>query len=354
MAQRWLHSREDNVTHLVQCRLVNEPFSDPGLYVDFRFGRRAILFDLGDLAPLSAREIVRVGQVFVSHMHMDHFAGFDRLLRLNLYQNRTLHLYGPPGLGDAVESKLRAYTWNLLDANSVDFAIVVADWSGEFLQASRFCAREAFRREVCERPALAPGILVDEPGLFVEGAVLDHGIPTLAFALQERVRVNVVKSRLDALGLPVGPWLTEAKRYARQGSVDGVSLDVDGGRAVALADLLRAGALVLGPGQRVVYATDLAFHSDNVGRLVALARNADQLFIEAGFLHEDRVAAMGKRHLTAVQAGAIARRAGVVRATPFHFSPRYLDREAALQAEFAAGQANDVDQPEETALPLAH
>lgn len=61
---------------------------------------------------------------------MDHFAGFDRLLRVCLHRTMPLHLIGPAGFADRVEHKLSAYTLNLLDAGSINFVIVAAEFSG--------------------------------------------------------------------------------------------------------------------------------------------------------------------------------------------------------------------------------
>ena len=95
-------------------QLVNGPFDDPGLYVDLVFERRALLFDLGDITALAPRKLLRIAHVFVTHRHMDHFIGFDQLLRCMLGREKTLGIWGTPGLVDAVESKIKAYTWNLV------------------------------------------------------------------------------------------------------------------------------------------------------------------------------------------------------------------------------------------------
>lgn len=111
------------MTLLVQPRLINEPVFRPGTASRLPLRRQGSPFDLGDLSALSPREILRVSHVFVSHMHMDHFSGFDRLLGVSLYRDKQVHIIGPPGLTDAVEAKLRAYTWNLLDERSQDFTV---------------------------------------------------------------------------------------------------------------------------------------------------------------------------------------------------------------------------------------
>jgi ribonuclease Z len=97
--------------------------------------------------------------------------------------------------------------------------------------------------------------------------------------------------------------------------------------------LLKANAFRIAAGQKVAYVVDAAYHPANVERIVALAHRADQLFIEAAFLEADVALAAERRHLTAAQAGAIARAAEASRVTPLHFSPRYLDREADLRRE---------------------
>ena len=94
------------MTQLFQCSLVNNPFQDPALYIDFFFESRSILFDIGDITSLSTRHINRITDIFISHTHMDHFIGFDHVLRTLLGREKKLRVYGPPGIISNVEREL--------------------------------------------------------------------------------------------------------------------------------------------------------------------------------------------------------------------------------------------------------
>jgi ribonuclease Z len=318
---------------LVQPRLVNDPYSDPGLYLDFRYGRRAILFDLGDVSPLSSRELLRVSHVFVSHTHVDHIAGFDRLFRLCLHRPSPLTLIGPPGFSEQVEHRIRSFTWNLLDENSVDFCLRAMEYDGSrLITAAEFHAREAFARRDVASPVFLDGIAWMEDEFRIESVALDHGIPSLAFALREVLQVNVWRGLLAEMGLSPGPWLNEAKRAVRLGLPDDhVVQHLDGG--TILLGELKHRALRVAPGQTVAYVTDAAPHTDNRAKILQLADKADQLFIEAVFLECDRSFAVASHHLTAWEAGALAREAGVRHVTPFHHSARYLSEPDVLRDE---------------------
>jgi ribonuclease BN (tRNA processing enzyme) len=90
------------------------------------------------------------------------------------------------------------------------------------------------------------------------------------------------------------------------------------------------------PGQRIAYVVDTLFDRENAERIVALARDADIFYCEARFLDVDRDEAEKRHHLTARQAGFLARAAGVRRLEVFHFSPRYQGMAPNFHAEARA------------------
>jgi len=327
---------------IFQPRLVNGSFGDPALYVDLLFERRALLVDLGDLAALPPRKLLRTSHVFVSHTHMDHFVGFDRLLRVCLGRDRPLALFGPPGFIAQVGHKLAAFTWNLVENYAVDLLVTAHETDGEgMMQRAEFSSRERFaQRDLPDAPAPGGRVLADA-ALDVRCTQLDHRTPCLGFAIQETMHVNVWRNRLEDLGLAPGPWLRDVKRAILDGAADDTPVEAPstggGGvpRRLTLGTLKRY-ALHLVPGQKIAYVTDVAFHAENVRRIVELAGGADLLYIEAMFLEEHAADAARKFHLTAAQAGSIAQAVGARVIVPFHFSPRYGDREPELRAELQA------------------
>jgi len=325
---------------LLEPFLVNDTFGDPGLYVDFRDERRALLFDLGDIGSLPPRKLMRLSHVFVTHTHMDHFAGFDHLIRVVLGRKPHLALFGGPQFVSQVEHKLRAYTWNVVHRYEVPLDIDVyeigSDGSGRH---ARFSSRTAFEREDREAVIAAGDVLHDEATFRVRGRFVDHDIACLSYAVEEKAHVKVRKDRVAEMGFGTGAWLHDLKHAVLSGAPGDMPIDVrwrdrDGDHAARrTVDELRGVILDVVRGQRLGYVTDLRYTEPNVEALTGLLRGVDTLFIESVFLDEDRDHATRKNHLTARQAGLIARAVGARHVVPFHFSPRYEDRASELVAE---------------------
>src|SRR5438034_15391 len=227
-------------------RLLNGQTGDPALLVSLRWQGRALLADLGRIDLTPAATLLPIEAVFVSHTHMDHFMGFDQLLRLFLAREATLRLYGPTGLAECVAGKLAGYTWNLTDEYT--FTLEVTEIGAAEMTSWRFPARRRFARAPLGPPRPFTGVVVAD-------------------------------------------------------------------------------------------AVDALFSPATAAAVVRLAAGADVFFCEAPFLEEDLEQAARRYHLTARQAGALARAARVRRLQVFHFSPRYEGRYgeivAEAQAEFA-------------------
>ena len=320
--------------------LINGPFDDPGLYIDFLFERRAILFDLGDLSQLPPRKLLRISHIFVSHTHVDHFIGFDQLVRVCLGREKRLHLYGPEGFVEQVGHRLAAYTWNLVQNYPTDFTIAAFELHRDGgAHRAEFHCREGFRREGDRSFAVIDGVLLNEEDFLVRTAFLDHKVTSLAFCLEEKSHVNIMKNRLEERGLSVGAWLGELKKAILRGDGDETPVRAwwreqgeECERFIPLG-LLKEEVLRVVPGQKIAYVTDALYSPANAARIVELAHGADYLFIEATFLDDEAERACERCHLTARQAGFLARLAGAVRVIPFHFSPKYAGEGARIERE---------------------
>ena len=321
-------------------RLTNGPFDDPGIFIPFLFEKRAVIFDLGDINSLSTRDILKISHIFITHTHIDHFVGFDRVLRLFLGREKNLYMYGPEGFMKNVEGKLASYSWNLVGNFSNRFSLNVTEVYPNHLISRQYVCQNKFipTKEDVKGPFNA--ILLKEPALSISAVVIDHSIPCLGFSIEERFHVNIIKDKVIALGLEIGPWLKEFKQALFNLQNPESEFVVRCGKnnkekKFILGDLSKQIALIT-PGQKITYIADVVYNNHNKEKIIEFAKNSDHLFIEAAFLENDRDIAEKKYHLTARQAGRLAGKANIKQYTLFHFSPRYTGKEYLLIDEARA------------------
>lgn len=323
--------------------LVNDVFGDPGVYVEIRWSRRALLFDLGHNDGLGARRLLRANDIFISHTHLDHFIGFDTVLRVALGRGKTIRLFGPPGLIKNVQGKLQGYTWNLVDGYPL--TLDVQEFHPQEIKRTLFRATDSFRpdtqpsRALAQEPATGRFTVLADPMFTVNAASLNHRIPSFAYSLEEQFHINVNKQKLHEANLPVGSWLKDVKQYIWQGQPDEFRFTATlydkhhrEERELILGEV-KERFCAISRGQKIAYVVDARFDEENEAKIIALAQGADLLYCEAPYLDIDAEKARARYHLTARQAGLMARKAQVRDLVVFHFSPRYTGQGDALERE---------------------
>ncbi len=310
-------------TNPYELRFVNGLSGDPAVYLFFPTWSESLLFDLGGLEPMTNRELLKVRQAFVSHCHIDHFIGFDRLLRVNIPHFRSLKITGPKGFIENVRGKLNGYCWNLLEGDQVSFTVQEVHADGTMLAADLVSSHKYVPSNEMKSGPTGDGIVtVSElsDGASMKAVVLDHGTDSISYRLDMPQRYRVKIDELERIGLKAGSWIKDVQRAMNQKQMDTL-IEIDG-QEFMVADLAAA-VMEEHVKHSVGYVTDIVFSRENLSRARKLLKGTTILISEASFRDEDAHRAFSKKHLSTRQAALLAAYVGAKRLEPFHFSGIY-------------------------------
>lgn len=255
-----------------------------------RWDGEGILFDPGEGTQ---RQMLRAGvaahdlnRICVTHFHGDHSLGLAGVIqRINL---------------DRVPHEITAHYPR----------------SGQkFFDRLRYATAYRETVELTQAPVAGEGgVLATTGGYRLEARRLSHPVESYGYLLVEPDGRRMLPELLAAHGIK-GP---DVGRIQREGSFGSVTLD-------DVSELRR--------GQRFAFVMDTRLCEG----VHALAEGCDLLVIESTFLDEDHQLAADHGHLTAGQAGAVARDAGVRHLVLTHFSQRYSEPDEFERQARAAG-----------------
>lgn len=310
-------------------RLVNGSTGDPVLYLDYPGSNNALLFDAGDNGSLSIAELGDLEAVFITHHHMDHFVGLDRILRANLDKDKTLHVFGPVHTIRRVYDRIRSYEHQFFPFQKLAICVHELE-EGIRRRAVLECAKRFPEPEVTEEKWTGR-VCYSTEHLEVEAVAVEHTAPCLAYALAERSGFHPDPEKIATGLLRSGEWVGEALRLLRADAPGRTQLEIQGG-SFAL-EVLAKQYFVESPGARTVYVTDTRWSEELRPKLVKLARGAWRLYCDSYYARKEAKNAAQHKHMMAHQSAELAKLARVEQLVLIHFAPRYAGRYQSLVDE---------------------
>ena len=260
-----------------------------------RVGGERLLFDCGEGSQRQMQRstgLVQVDEIYVSHLHADHYLGIPGLLKtydLN-GRERPLRVIGPPGLFELFKALRRIF------------------------------GRLGYEVDLVE---LDPGEGVRHDGYEVRSFEVEHRMRAFGYALVEDERPGRFDPEAaQRLGVSPGPAFKRLQ--------DGETVDGPGG-AVTPAQVMGEGR----PGRKLVISGDTA-----PCEMTRVAAHGGQLLVhDSSFADEETARAAETGHSTGRQAARLAAEAGVDMLALVHISSRYDVRAVLGEAREEFGEA---------------
>lgn len=245
---------------------------------------RLFLIDCGEGTQVQLRKnkirFSKINDIFISHLHGDHFFGLIGLVSTFTLLNRTtdLHIYGPKGIKEIIKLQLRL-------SNS---------WTNYGLFFHELESQES-------------EIIFEDEKVLVKTIPLKHRIYTNGFLFQEKIGER--KLNLDA----VQNYEIDTCYY--QKIKNGKDIILEDGRVIENKKLTFDPV----PAKNYAFCSDTAYDES----IIPIIENTDVLYHESTFLQSEENLAKKTLHSTAKEAAMIALKSKAKQLILGHYSTRY-------------------------------
>lgn len=253
------------------------------------------LFDGGEGTQVSLRRLnlkwKKINAIFVSHTHADHVTGLPGIMMLSAQVDRTepLYIYGPPKIAEYIETSRK-----VLDMY-INYPVIVKEIT-------------------------APCVVHEGDGFYIRAFPLQHTKTCVGYTLEELDRPGEFNpEKAKELKVSCGPLWGKLQHGESVTSSDGATVSPE---------------QVMGTkrsGRKFSYVTDTLY----IPSIAKEVQGSDLLICEGMFADDVADQAREKKHMTARQAGTIARDAHVRKMGLIHYSPRYTDNDLTVLASQA-------------------
>jgi ribonuclease Z len=245
---------------------------------------RFFLIDCGEGTQIQLRKykqvFSKINNIFISHLHGDHFFGLPGLISsFGLLGRKTdLNIYGPVGLEKIIDCLMSEYQ------DVLSFKI-------NFYKTN---------------PKKVEKIYEDKE-VIVKSFPLKHRVETTGFYFTEKLKDrNIIKEKIEEFKIPVKK-IPDIKK--------GADFITDTGEIIKNKEITKPPKKP----RAYAYCSDTAYTES----IIDIIKNVDILYHEATFADEHKSYAEITKHSTAKQAAKIAKKANAKMLLIGHFSPRY-------------------------------